>query len=79
MKKTILFGIGDLAQVACVYLRKDSPHEVAAFTVNKQYLPADKVLGLDVIPFESLERSHPPSDFNLFVAIGLQGQGIRTD
>jgi sugar O-acyltransferase (sialic acid O-acetyltransferase NeuD family) len=72
MRKTIIFGIGDFAQVACVYLRKDSPHEVAAFTVNQQYLPAERILGLDVVPFESLERSHPPSDFNLFVAIGYK-------
>jgi sugar O-acyltransferase (sialic acid O-acetyltransferase NeuD family) len=72
MKRTVIFGTGDLAQVACAYLRADSPHEVAAFTVNRQYLTDETVLGLPVVPFESLELSHPSSDFNMFVAMGYK-------
>jgi sugar O-acyltransferase (sialic acid O-acetyltransferase NeuD family) len=72
MKKVVIFGVGDLAQVACVYLRKDSPYQIAAFTVHQQYLPAGKVLGLDAVPFENLEASHPPSGFRMFVAVGYK-------
>ncbi len=37
-KKVVIFGIGDFAQVADVYLTEDSPHEVVAFTVNQKYV-----------------------------------------
>lgn len=72
MKRVVIFGIGDLAQVACVYLRKDSPHEVAAFTVHEPFLPAGKVLGCAVVPFETIEKTHPPSEFSMFVAVGYK-------
>jgi sugar O-acyltransferase (sialic acid O-acetyltransferase NeuD family) len=72
MKKVVIFGIGDLGQLACIYLRKDSPHEVAAFTVNQQFLPAGKVLDCDVVPFETIEQTHPASDYRMFVAVGYK-------
>ena len=37
-KSVVIFGIGDFAQVADVYLTEDSPHEVVAFTVNQKYV-----------------------------------------
>jgi sugar O-acyltransferase (sialic acid O-acetyltransferase NeuD family) len=72
MKKVVIFGTSDFAQVAYVYLSKDSPYEVAAFTVNEQYIGEKKLLGLDVVPFERLEESHPPDRFAMFVAIGFK-------
>ena len=32
--RVVLFGTGDFARVASVYLAEDSPHEVVAFTVH---------------------------------------------
>jgi acetyltransferase-like isoleucine patch superfamily enzyme len=67
----VLFGIGDFAQVALEYLRRDSPHEVVAFTVHERYVEAPELLGLPVVPFEGLEETHPPSGFAMFVAVGF--------
>jgi hypothetical protein len=64
-------GIGDFARVARVYLTEDSPYEVAAFTVDEQYIESTDIEGLPVVPFESLERTHPSSDFAMFVAVGF--------
>ena len=72
-KKVVIFGVGDLAQVADVYLTEDSPHEVVAFTVNEQYIEETEVSGRPVVPFESLEEHYPPSDFAMLVAIGFSG------
>src|SRR5262245_13600986 len=33
-KRVVIFGVGDFAQVAAVYLAEDSPYDVAAFTVH---------------------------------------------
>ena len=36
--KVVIFGLGDFARIASVYLSKDSPHEVVGFTANERYI-----------------------------------------
>lgn len=71
-KKAVIFGTADFAQVALVYLRADSPYEVAAFTVHRQYIEETDLLGLPVVPFEELPDRFPPSEYEIFVAIGFK-------
>jgi len=71
-KKVVIFGASSLARLAYVYLSEDSPYEVAAFTVNEQYLGEGELLGLDVVPFERIEQTHPPERFAMFVAVGYK-------
>ena len=68
-KKVVIFGTGDLARIASIYLAADSPHEIAAFTVHESFLTVPQLLSKPVVPFERLADSHPPSDFAMFVAI----------
>ena len=72
MKKVVIFGAGDFARVARVTLAADSPYEVAAFTVHEKLIGDKKLLGLDVVPFEDLERLYPPSEYAMFVAVGYK-------
>ena len=62
-KKVVLFGIGDFAQVADVYLTEDSPHDVVAFTVDREYMEDTELAGRPVVAFEDLEELYPPGDF----------------
>jgi sugar O-acyltransferase (sialic acid O-acetyltransferase NeuD family) len=71
MSDVVLFGLGDFAQVALEYLRRDSPHEVVAFTVHERYIEARELLGVPVVPFEGVEETHPPSQCAIFVAVGF--------
>jgi sugar O-acyltransferase (sialic acid O-acetyltransferase NeuD family) len=71
VSNVVLFGTGDFAQVAAEYLRRDSPHEVVAFTVHERYVESGELLGVPVVPFERIEETHPPSDYAMFVAIGF--------
>jgi sugar O-acyltransferase (sialic acid O-acetyltransferase NeuD family) len=65
--KVIVFGMADFASLAHFYLKHDTKHEVVAFSVNADYMPADKSFeGLPVVPFEEVEQSHPPSDYAFF-------------
>lgn len=72
-KKLVIFGIGDFAQVADVYLTEDSPYEVVAFTVNEQYIEAAELSGRPVVAFEGLKELYPPNEFSMLVAIGFSG------
>jgi sugar O-acyltransferase (sialic acid O-acetyltransferase NeuD family) len=71
MSDVVLFGTGDFARVARVYLDADSPHQVVAYTVHGRYINAPELDGLPVVPFEELERTHPPGAHSMFVAIGF--------
>lgn len=70
-RKLVLFGTGDFARVASVYLAKDSPYEVVAFTVHEKYRTAPTLLGRPVVPFETLPQSHPPEDHAVMVVMGF--------
>lgn len=70
MEKIVIFGTEELAQVAHFYLTHDSPYEVVAFTVNRDYIKEKELFGLPVVPFEEIEESYPPDEFKMFVAIG---------
>ena len=67
--KVVIFGTGDFAQVAHFYLTKDSPYEVVAFTVNKEYIKEKELFGLPIVPFEEIEKSYPCDRVKMFIAI----------
>jgi sugar O-acyltransferase (sialic acid O-acetyltransferase NeuD family) len=69
----ILFGAGDFARIARIYLEADSPHRVVAFTVNERYVESDELDNVPVVPFEALAETHPPGRYSMFVAIGFSG------
>lgn len=69
MAKIIIFGTGDIAQIAKYYFEIDSEHETVAFTVDSAYLKEDKFEGLPVVPFEEIEHKYNPENFKMFVAL----------
>jgi sugar O-acyltransferase (sialic acid O-acetyltransferase NeuD family) len=73
LKPVVIFGTGDFARIASVYLAKDSEHEVAAFTVNERFLDAHELLDRPVVAFEALEKTYPADEYAMFVAIGFSG------
>ena len=73
MKKALIFGTTDFAQVAAVYLRDDSEYEVEAFVVNEAYVesaPAS-IMEKPVISFERAVETHRPSEFSMYFGIGF--------
>jgi sugar O-acyltransferase (sialic acid O-acetyltransferase NeuD family) len=71
MAEVVVFGTGDFARIAAVYLREDSEHDVVAFAVDDQYRDVDELLGLPVVPAEGLAESHPPDRYAALVAVGF--------
>ncbi|MBF0347401.1 MAG: acetyltransferase [Magnetococcales bacterium] len=77
MSKVVLFGNGQMAEVAHVYLKHDSPHEVVAFCVDGQFLTETHYRGLPVVPFEEITRSHPPEAFSMFIPMSAKDVNRR--
>jgi sugar O-acyltransferase (sialic acid O-acetyltransferase NeuD family) len=70
MKKSlVIFGSGDIAQLAHFYFSTDSAYEVVAFTVDAAYLTNTTFCGLPVIPFEEVAKQYAPEQHELFVAL----------
>lgn len=72
MSKVVIFGTGQIAEIAHFYFKNDSQHEIVAFTVNKDFLKTDKFLNLPVVPYEEIENQYPPDKFKFFLAISYQ-------
>ena len=68
-KPLVIFGAGDIAQLAHYYFSMDSNYEVLAFTVDEAYLAATGFCGLPVIPFEQLANFYAPAAHEIFVAL----------
>ena len=68
-KKVIIFGTGDIGQLAHFYLTHDSPYEIAAFCADSIFIQSREFISLPLIPFEEICNSHPPNDFDMFVAL----------
>lgn len=70
--KVVVFGISQLASLAHFYLKHDSPYEVVAFTVDREFINAKSYEGLPVVEFESLENLYPPSEFLMFLPLSFK-------
>jgi sugar O-acyltransferase (sialic acid O-acetyltransferase NeuD family) len=68
-KPLIIFGAGDIAQLAHFYFSTDSNHEVKVFTVDAAYLTSAEFCGLPVVPFEELVNRYLPDTHEMFIAL----------
>ena len=69
MAKLVIFGAGDIARLAHHYFTHDSPHEVAAFVVDRAFRQSDAFQGLPLLDAEDVTDRFPPSDYDMFVAM----------
>jgi len=69
LKKLIIFGNGDFAEVAKYYFNSDSSFEVCAFTVHEKFIESETFSDLPVVPFEKIESIYPPNEYSIFVAL----------
>lgn len=72
MEKVVVFGNGVFAEHMYVLLTHDSPYEVVAFTVDEKYIKKDKLFGLPVVAFETVETVFSPSAYKMTVPVSFQ-------
>ena len=74
----VLFGTGQIAELAAFYFAHDSDRRVVAYTVDGAYAAEPTLRGLPVVPFEEIERAFPPDRHAMFVAVSYSGMnGLR--
>lgn len=78
--KLVIFGCGQIGQLAHFYFTEDSDYSVVAFCVDRDFISADTFCGLPVLPFEEVLQEFPPSDVHMFVALSYSKvNGVRSD
>lgn len=72
MKKKKLVIIGDQANAKVAYclFENDTEYQVVGFSVEKDYLVQKQFMNLPVVELETLNKTHPPKEFDAFVAVG---------
>ncbi|RXT36735.1 acetyltransferase [Bradyrhizobium betae] len=68
-QQIVIFGNGELAELADFYFTHDSEFEVVGFTVDKPYLTSPTFRGRPVVPFEAVATHFPAEHYGLFVAV----------
>lgn len=71
MKPIVIFGTGDVAQLANYYFETDSSRRVEAFTVDREFM-RDTFEGKKVVAFQDLRSVYPPSEYDLFIALSYK-------
>lgn len=69
MAQLVIFGAGEIAELAHFYFTRDSAHDVVAFAVDKEYRKSDSFLGLPLLDFEEAQQRFPPDSHQMFVAL----------
>lgn len=72
-KKVVVFGTGSFAEVVQFYLANDSDYEVVAFAAHSSHIgDAHELVGLPIVPYESVEERYPPAEYGMYVAVGYK-------
>lgn len=69
MKPLIIFGTGDIAELAHFYFSTDSNYQVVAFTVDADFINVDSFCSLPVVAFEEVAKKYPPTSHEFFIAL----------
>lgn len=75
-KPLVIFGAGEIAQLAHFYFQTDSDYEVAAFTVDATYLRQSEFCGVPLVEFETVSERYSPDCYDFFVALSYSRQNF---
>ncbi len=71
-KKLLIYGAGEFARLMSFYFHHESDYELAGFCLDADYMTTDRFCTLPVVPFESVQKTCPASEYRMFVAIGYR-------
>ena len=80
VEKLVIFGNGQVAELAYARFKHEARYEVVGFAVDRSHLREPLLRGLRVVAFEDVEREFPAESVSMFIAVGpVQTNRIRAD
>ncbi|WFU83850.1 acetyltransferase [Bradyrhizobium sp. CIAT3101] len=68
-QQIVIFGTGEIAELADFYFSQDSRYEVAGFTVDAAFQKQSEFRGRPVVAFEDVATKFAPESNDMFVAV----------
>ncbi len=68
-QKIVIFGTGEIAELADFYFTNDSQYQVVGFTVDTGFLKQTEFRGRPAVAFEEVMEKFAPEDHAMFVAV----------
>ena len=68
-KEIIIFGTGEIAELAHLYITKDSDYDIVAFTADQDLMEGKSFIGKPLVAFEEVLEKYPPSKYSMHVAL----------
>lgn len=65
----VIYGVGRFSSMIGQYIMNDKRFKLLGFTIQKEYILEDNLMGLNVFPYENLKDLHLKK-FSIIVAIG---------
>lgn len=79
-RRLVIFGAGDIAELAHFYFSTHTDREIVAFTVDAAYLKESTFCGRPVVAFEDACNSFDSASHDFFVALGYSKlNGLRKE
>jgi len=69
MKPIVIFGAGDIAELADFYFRREAARKVEGFMVDPAYVEGSSRFGRPLVSTEEAAVRFPPSQYDAFVAV----------
>jgi sugar O-acyltransferase (sialic acid O-acetyltransferase NeuD family) len=71
-KNLVIFGAGEIAELAYYYFTHDSDYRVVGFSCDDEYFERSDFLGLPLVKFSDICDSFPPETCEAHVALSYQ-------
>ena len=79
-KKIVIFGTGEIAELAHYYFKHDSDYEVVAFTADDDFVNSNTFNDLPLVPFTKIAEKYLPNKYDAHVALSYSKLNqIRAD
>jgi sugar O-acyltransferase (sialic acid O-acetyltransferase NeuD family) len=75
-RRIVIFGTGTGADTARRYFELDSPHEVAGYLVDREFLAARTFNDRPVVAVDDAVANFPPNDILAFVPLGSEHMNL---
>lgn len=71
-KKIVIFGTGEIAELAYYYFTDDSDYQVVAFVADDEYVESESFMDLPLVKLSNLVKYFPPSEYKAHVALSYR-------
>jgi sugar O-acyltransferase (sialic acid O-acetyltransferase NeuD family) len=71
-KKLVIFGTGEIGELASFYFKHDSAYEVVGFTADDEFVQSDTFAGLPVVGISKVKDRFPPMEHDMHVALSYR-------